>query len=66
MENLRWIAWARKRLERGSFDDKILLSFVDEDQYALFHRKFGRNKYTIEHTLTDFQSGRFHVWIRKL
>lgn len=65
MDDIRWIKWAKKRLELGSFDDKILLSFVDEEQYALFHRTIGRNKYTIEHTLTDPQQGRFHVWIKK-
>ena len=60
-----WYDWAVKRLDEGSYLDKLLLSFVDEAQYHDFNRRHGRGKYTINHTLTDFQSGRFHVWVTK-
>ncbi len=61
-----WWNWAKAKLDEGSYGDKILLSFKDEQQYADFNSRHGRGKYKIDHTLTDHQSGRFHVWITRL
>ncbi len=60
----QWYAWAQDRLAAGGFGDRILLSFEDEAEYATFN-KYNRTRYTIEHTLVDHQSGRFHVWVTK-
>ena len=59
-----WWVWAKQKLDAGSFNDHILLSFEDEAQYAEFN-KYNRNKYRIDHILIDPQHGRCHVWITK-
>ena len=61
-----WWNWAEGRLDAAVFGDSILLSFKDETQYSDFNSRYGRGKYTIDHTLTDHQSGRFHAWVTKL
>jgi len=60
-----WTARSKKKLDAGSYGDKILLSFKGEAQYHDFNKTYGRGKYTIDHILRDHQSGRFYVWITK-
>ena len=61
-----WWNWAKKKLDDAIFGDSVLLSFKDETQYYDFNKKYGRGKYRIDHTLTDHQSGRFHIWVVRL
>ncbi len=59
----QWLAWAKEKLDAATFWDEVLLSFYNERQYAEFHKTYGRGKYRIVHTLTNHQTGRFHVWV---